>query len=165
MNASPFPETIQEIKKSKNINLGYNSQSFFLSLSLEENSIIFNIQEKYSLYYYKKELTLHDFVNLHKYFRFFDNLSEIFDDIIKNELIIKEINDIKKILVLSFKVVINKDNYEINIILDGKELDKVKDIDIIITNYKEMKKELDALKQKYGLNSNNNETNGNIFND
>ena len=68
-------------------------------------------------------------------------------------------------MVLSFKVVINKDNYEINIILDGKKLDKVKDIDIIITNYKEMKKELDTLKQKYGLNSYNNKPNGNIFND
>lgn len=70
MNAASFPEAMQEIKKSKNINLGYNSQSFFLSLILEKNSIIFNIQEKYSLYYYKKELTFHDFLNLHKYFRF-----------------------------------------------------------------------------------------------
>ena len=85
---------------------------------------------------------------MHKYFRFFDNLSEIYDDLIKSDLTIKEIDDNNRILVLRFNVTINKANYEINIKLNKKELHKVKDIDIIISNYKKMKNELDELNDK-----------------
>ena len=63
-----------------------------------------------------------------------------------------------------FNVNINKNNYDINIILNKKELDKIKDIDIIISNYIQMKKELDELKLKYGVNEKINK-NINIFND
>ena len=87
---------------------------------------------------------------MHKYFRFFDNLSEIYEDLIKNSINIKEINE--KELIILFNVNINKNNYDINIILNKKELDKIKDIDIIISNYIQLKKELDELKLKYGLN-------------
>ena len=99
---------------------------------------------------------------MHKYFRFFDNLSEIYEDLIKNSINIKEINE--KELIILFNVNINKNNYDINIILNKKELDKIKDIDIIISNYIQMKKELDELKLKYGVNEKINK-NKNIFND
>ena len=52
-------------------------------------------------------------------------------------------------MTLFLNVNINKNNHEINIILNKRELDKYKDIDIIMSNYLEMKKELDELKKKF----------------
>ena len=80
---------------------------------------------------------------MHKYYRFFDNLGEIYNDIIKSEIKIKSEDMNKGNLTLYLTVNINKDIYEINISLNKKELDKYKDIDIIMENYIEMKKELD----------------------
>ena len=150
------------VLKSKIIEIKYDLKEYPLEICLFENSIILNIQEKYSLYYYQTNKTYQDFLNLHKYFRFFDNLSEIYEDLIKNSINIKEINE--KELIILFNVNINKNNYDINIILNKKELDKIKDIDIIISNYIQMKKELDELKLKYGVNEKINK-NINIFND
>jgi hypothetical protein len=162
MEPAPFPKSDLELKSNDFI-LRYNSKELFLSINFTESKIILNAQEKYSLYYYQNELTFQDFMNLHKYFRFFDNLTEIYNDLIKNDIKIKEIDDNKKILILAFNVNINKDNYELKINLNKKELDKVKDIDIIISNYIKMKNELDEIKKKTGLNSNFN--NNNIFSD
>ena len=62
------------------------------------------------------------------------------------------INNNEKNVNIYFNVNINKSDYEINISLNKKELDKVKDIDIIISNYIMMKKELDELKEKFEIN-------------
>ena len=108
-----------------------------------------NIQEKYDLFSYQATIAYQDFLNLHKYFRFFDNLNEIYNDLIKGKIIIKEIDESnKKNITLIYKVNINNNNYDINFVLNKKELDKIKDIDIIISNYYLMKKELDELKKR-----------------
>ena len=98
---------------------------------------------------------------MHKYYRFFDNLREIYNDLIKSKIDIKNEDINKGTLILYLNVNINQNNYEINITLNKKELDKYKDIDIIMSNYIAMKKELDELKQKFNINNNNN----NLFND
>ena len=144
----------EKIIQNKTIIINFKNKPFPLEISLSESNIIFSIQEKYNLYRYENVISFQAFKDLNKYFRFFDNLSEIYNDLIKSNIGIKseEINQGK--LTLLINVNINKNNYEINIILNKRELDKYKDIDIIMSNYIEMKKELDELKQKYSINSN-----------
>ena len=151
--APSLDETKEKPKITKNIIINFHQKNYPLSISLSQNYIDFRIQEKYSLYHYQNKLSFQDFSNLHKYFRFFDNLNEIYEDIIKNSINLKEyINNNEKNVNIYFNVNINKSDYEINISLNKKELDKVKDIDIIISNYIMMKKELDELKEKFEIN-------------
>lgn len=85
----------------------------------------------------------------------FDTINEIYNDLIKGNIIIKEIDESNKNnLNLIYKININNNNYDINFTLNKKELDKTKDIDIIISNYYLMKKELNELKQTLNLNDN-----------
>ena len=85
----------------------------------------------------------------------FDTINEIYNDLIKGNIIIKEIDESNKNnLNLIYKININNINYDINFTLNKKELDKTKDIDIIISNYYLMKKELNELKQTLNLNDN-----------
>ena len=157
---APFPKEDQEIiKENKTINLIFKNKSYPLKISLTNNNIIFTIQEKYDLYCYKNFFSFQAFQNLHKYYRFFDNLNEIYKDLIKSNINIKEENINQGTLILFLKININNNNYEINITLNKKELDKYKDIDIIMSNYIEMKKELDELKQIFGINADNNDAN------
>ena len=154
LNPAPFPQQIQEnTKENKTILLNFKNKSYPLKISLSENNITFNINEKYELYSYNNILSFESFKNLHKYFRFFDNLGEIYNDIIKSEIKIKSEDNKKGTLTIYLKVNINKDFYEINITLNKKELDKYKDIDIIMANYYEMKKELDEIKQIFLSNN------------
>ena len=153
LNPAPFPNQNQEIiKESKTIFLNFKNKSYSLKISLSENNISFCINEKYELYSYSNILSFESFKNLHKYYRFFDNLGEIYNDIIKSEIKIKSEDMNKGNITLYLTVNINKDIYEINISLNKKELDKYKDIDIIMANYIEMKKELDEIKQQFKLN-------------
>ena len=124
----------ENYKKTKTISININQKNYPLIISLSENFINFRIQEKYSLYHYQNKLSHQDFSKLHKYFRFFDNLDEIYEDIIKNNINLKDdiINN-KSEIKINFNV--NNNNYEINISLNKKELDKIKDIDIILLNY------------------------------
>ena len=143
-----------EIIKKEQINSLYNDIIYPLNISLSKDNIIFQLQEKYCLYYYQKQISFQQFLNTHKYFRFFDNLSEIYDDLINNKADMK-IKDVKSDkITLLLKVKINKNDYEINFDLDKKEFDKIKDIDLILYNYNMMKKELDELKKKYNVNDN-----------
>jgi len=154
----PAPCSISEKKEkiiqNKTIVINFKDKPYPLEIALSEANIIFRIQEKYNLYRYENVVSFQAFQDLNKYFRFFDNLSEIYNDLIKSNIGIKseDINQGK--LSLFINVNINKNNHEINIILNKRELDKYKDIDIIISNYLEMKKELDELKQKCSSNSN-----------
>jgi len=147
-------EKKEKITQNKTIIVNFEDKPYPLEISLSEENIIFCIQEKYNLYRYENVITFQEFQDLNRYFRFFDNLSEIYNDLIKSNIGIKseDINQAK--LTLFLNVNINKNNHEINIILNKRELDKYKDIDIIMSNYIEMKKELDELKQKYSTNSN-----------
>ena len=154
----PAPCSISEKKEkiiqNKTTIINFKDKPYPLEIALTEANIIFSIQEKYNLYRYENVISFQAFKDLHKYFRLFDNLGEIYNDLIKSNIAIKneEINQGK--LTLLINVNINKNNHEINIILNKRELDKYKDMDIILSNYKEMKKELDELKQKYSINSN-----------
>lgn len=153
-------ESKEKSKKTKTILLKINQNNYSLTIDLFENYIDFRIQEKYSLYHYQNKLSYQDFSKLHKYYRFFDNLDEIYEDIIKSNMSINgDINNNQDTIKISFNVNINKNDYEINIILNKKELDKVKDIDIILSNYIMMKKELDELKNKFEINDDD------LFND
>ena len=147
-------EKNEKIIQNKIIIINFKNKPYPLEISLSQANIIFSIQEKYDLYRYENVISFQAFQDLHKYFRFFDNLSEIYNDLINSNIGIKkeEINQGK--LTLFINVNINKNNYEMNIILNQRKLDKYKDIDIIMSNYIEMKKELDELKQKYSTNSN-----------
>jgi len=159
----PAPCSISEKKEkiiqNKTTIINFKDKPYPLEIALTEANIIFSIQEKYNLYRYENVISFRSFQDLHKYFRLFDNLSEIYNDLIKSNIGIKseDINQGK--LSLFINVNINKNNHEINIILNKRELDKYKDIDIIISNYIEMKKELDELKQK------NSSNNSNLFNE
>ena len=147
-------ENKEKIKQNKRILLNYKNKSYSLEISLSEKNIIFSIQEKYDLYRYESIFSFQAFQDLHKYFRLFDDLNEIYNDLIKSNIGIKSDENEQAKLILFLNVNINKNNHEINIILNKRELDKYKDIDIIMSNYLEMKKELDELKQKYLVNSN-----------
>ena len=163
---APFPKASEEIiKENKAIDLSLKNKSYSLKISLTDNNIIFFVQEKYSLYYYKNIFSYQEFQNLHKYYRFFDNLNEIYKDLIKSNLNIKEENINQGTLILYLKININNNIYEINITLNKKELDKYKDIDIIMSNYVEMKKELDELKEKFGINVDVKYNETNLFKD
>ena len=130
---APFPKESEEIiKENKTIDLSLKNKSYPLKISLSDNNIIFFVQEKYSLYYYKNIFSYQEFQNLHKYYRFFDNLNEIYKDLIKRDINIKEENINQGTLILYLKININNNNYEINITLNKKELDKFKDIYIIL---------------------------------
>ena len=160
---APFIKENEEIiKENKTINIKFKNKTYPLKISLTSNNIIFTTQEKYNLYHYKNIFSFQAFQNLHKYFRFFDNLNEIYNDLIKSNINIKEENINQGTLILLLNININNNNYEINITLNKKELDKYKDIDIIMSNYIEMKKELDELKQKFGINNDENNEN-NLF--
>ena len=151
MKAAPYPLTpIEEenIEKSTTKNIIFDKKEYPLQISLTNNHIIFNIQEKFSLQYYKLKLTNQDFLNLHKYFRLFDNLSEIYEDLIKFDINIKDINGKKGEIIIFNNVVINNNKSEIDFILNKIELDKIKDVDIIISNYNLLKKEYDELLKK-----------------
>ena len=156
MNAAPFPDLNKKVE-SKTIEIEFKGKKYPLEIILNQGNIKFNIQEKYDLFSYQATITYQDFLNLHKYFRFFDNIKEIYNDLIKGKILIKEIDESnKRNLTILYKISINNNNYDINFTLNKKELDKVKDMDIIISNYYLMKKELDELKRKYNLNDNNN---------
>ena len=145
---APFPKEKEEIiKENKTISLKFKNKSYPLKISLSENNIIFSVQEKYNLYHYKNIMSFHAFQSLHKYYRFFDNLDEIYKDLIKRNINIKEENINQGTLILSLNISINNNSHQINITLNKKEIDKYKDIDIIMSNYIEMKKELDEVKQ------------------
>lgn len=166
LKPAPFPKESEEIiKENKTIDLSLKNKSYPLKISLTDNNIIFFVQEKYSLYYYKNIFSYQEFQNLHKFYRFFDNLNEIYEDLIKSDINIKEENINERTLILYLKININNNIYEINITLNKKELDKYKDIDTILSNYIEMKKELDELKQKFGINVDINNKESNLFKD
>lgn len=79
----------------------------------------------------------------------FDNLEEIFQDILNIKLDIKNIDINKGEAILFIKVIINNNSHDINFVLKKKNLDKIKDIDFIISNYNLLKQEYNRLKQKY----------------
>ena len=112
------------------------------------------MQEKYNLFRYENSLSFETFQDLHKYFRLFDNLNEIYNDLVNSNIGIKSEDIEQGKVTLFLNVNINKNNHEINIILNKRELDKYKDIDIIMSNYLEMKKELDELNKKFSNEGN-----------
>ena len=123
--------------ESKIIKLKFKEKIYPLEIILSQNNIKLNIQEKYDLFPYQTIISYQDFLNIHKYFRLFDTINEIYNDLIKGNIIIKEIDESNKNnLNLIYKININNINYDINFTLNKKELDKTKYIDIIILNYK-----------------------------
>ena len=151
LRPAPFPilDDKDILIECNNIEIKYNFKIYPLKIMLTKENIIINIQEKYNLYYYESKKTYKDFLNLHKYFRLFDNIKEIYDDLLLKKIVIKEEDSNKGELILKVNFSINNINNEINLILKKKELDKIKDIDLILENYMLMKKELDELKQKF----------------
>ena len=154
MDVTPFL-FLNKKDESKIIKLKFKEKIYPLEIILSQNNIKLNIQEKYDLFSYQAIISYQDFLNIHKYFRLFDTINEIYNDLIKGNIIIKEIDESNKNnLNLIYKININNNNYDINFTLNKKELDKTKDIDIIISNYYLMKKELNELKQTLNLNDN-----------
>ena len=144
----------EKILQNKALLLNYNNKSYPLEIFLSEKNVIFSIQEKYNLFRYENSLSFETFQDLHKYFRLFDNLNEIYNDLVNSNIGIKSEDIEQGKVTLFLNVNINKNNHEINIILNKRELDKYKDIDIIMSNYLEMKKELDELKKKFSNEGN-----------
>ena len=154
MDVTPFL-FLNKKDESKIIKLKFKEKIYPLEIILSQNNIKLNIQEKYDLFSYQAIISYQDFLNIHKYFKLFDTINEIYNDLIKGNIIIKEIDESNKNnLNLIYKININNNNYDINFTLNKKELDKTKDIDIIISNYYLMKKELNELKQTLNLNDN-----------
>ena len=125
----------QNMKKSSTNNITFNNRVYLLQICLTNDEVILNIQEKFALQYYQLKLSFQEFLKLHKYFRLFDNLNEIYEDIIKMDINIKDINTNKGEITLIINIVINNNKSEINFVLNKKDIDKNKDIDIIISNY------------------------------
>ena len=144
----------EKILQKKALLLKYNNKSYPLEIFLSEKNVIFSIQEKYNLFRYENSLSFETFQDLHKYFRLFDNLNEIYNDLVNSNIGIKSEDIEQGKVTLFLNVNINKNNHEINIILNKRELDKYKDIDIIMSNYLEMKKELDELNKKFSNEGN-----------
>ena len=68
LKPAPFPKESEEIiKENKTIDLSLKNKSYPLKISLTDKNIIFFVQEKYSLYYYKNIFSYQEFQNLHKY--------------------------------------------------------------------------------------------------
>ena len=109
---APFPRESQEnIREYKIISINYQNKSYPLKISLTDNNIIFSINEKYNLYHYQNHLSFQAFKELHKYYRFFDNLREIYNDLIKSKIDIKNEEINKGTLILYLNVNINQNNY------------------------------------------------------
>ena len=139
----------QNMKKSSTNNITFNNRVYPLQICLTKDEVIFNIQENFAFQYYQLKLSFQEFLKLHKYFRLFDNLNEIYEDIIKMDINIKDINTNKGEITLIINILINNSKSEINFFLNKKDIDKNKDIDIIISNYNLLKKEYDELLEKY----------------
>ena len=136
MDVTPFL-FLNKKDESKIIKLKFKEKIYPLEIILSQNNIKLNIQEKYDLFSYQAIISYQDFLNIHKYFKLFDTINEIYNDLIKGNIIIKEIDESNKNnLNLIYKININNINCDINFTLNKKELDKTKYIDIIILNYK-----------------------------
>ena len=89
----PAPCSISEKKEkiiqNKTTIINFKDKPYPLEIALTEANIIFSIQEKYNLYRYENVISFQAFKDLHKYFRLFDNLGEIYNDLIKSNIGIK----------------------------------------------------------------------------
>lgn len=79
----------EKILKKKALLLKYNNKSYPLEIFLSEKNIIFSMQEKYNLFLYENSLSFETFQDLHKYCRLFDNLNEIYNDLVNCNIGIK----------------------------------------------------------------------------
>ena len=160
---APNPNLNPNNEKSELIEIKYEDKIYPLEISINQDYILFNLQEKYNLYSHRAKFTYQEFLNKHKFFRVFDNLKEIYSELIKGNISIKNINqNNNESIIIIYTININNNYSEINFTLNKKEIDQKRDIDIIISNYFLMKKELEGLKDLiFGLNI----FNKNLFND
>ena len=98
----------KKYSKKKALLLKYNNKSYPLEIFLSEKSVIFSIQEKYNLFRYENSLSFETFQDLHKYFRLFDNLNEIYNDLVNSNIGIKseDIEQGKVTLFLNVNIII-----------------------------------------------------------
>ena len=95
MDVTPFL-FLNKNDESKIIKLKFKEKIYPLEIILSQNNIKLNIQEKYDLFPYQTIISYQDFLNIHKYFRLFDTINEIYNDLIKGNIIIKEIDESNK---------------------------------------------------------------------
>ena len=139
-------------KKLFNKDVILNDSIFDFSINkIDDNKISFIVSNKDIGQYmeYKKELTLENFKNINKYFKMFETLDELVNDLISR---IKENNiEIEKqsdnVISLKFKIVIRTDNIII-INLVKVEIKEKEKINILFDIYKEFKKNLDIKDDK-----------------
>ena len=114
----------EKILQNKALLLNYNNKSYPLEISLSEKNVIFSIQEKYNLFRYENSLSFETFQDLHKYFRLFDNLNEIYNDLVNSNIGIKSEDIEQGKVTLFLNVNINKNNHEIILNIDFQENNK-----------------------------------------
>jgi len=136
----------ENIEKEYKIFSSSNKKTFKIKIRKGKMSIIFNAQEigdiKETLF--RDEEGFKNFEKLDRYFRQFDTIDELFEDIIKrenNELKVEEVsNNIKLILYYE----IRKEKKGISFILKPEKSDSNK----ILMNLCEKSKEIDILKKE-----------------
>ena len=142
---TPLPINIE--KELISIKLLFKNKKFDFNLTMvDENIIIFNLINKDENDYnkYQKEISFDKFKNMNKYFRQFDSLNEIVNDLISiiNEKNIEIINDNKNEIVIQIKLLARNDNI-ININLNKIEINEKEKINILYNKYGQLKSIVD----------------------
>lgn len=144
---APRPVMLNEVKNEKNflnINLSYNLQNYKCNfLDIDNVAIKINIISPDNKESYETELNFNDFKLLNKYFKMFDTLKELEDDLLRlnnsNRFKILNINEFN--LSLCINVLTLDDNKAI-IRLNKRELNDKEKINRLIKENEEIKKEL-----------------------
>ena len=147
----PTPKEVIPIKlKKKNLfstELLYNNKKYNFNLdSVNENIIQFQIEGEYkhNLIKYQNGMNFEEFKNLNKYFRQFDSINEIGDDLVCTikENNIKIINENNNEIAINIKLLSRNDNI-IEIYLQKIELNEKEKINILFTKYEELEKKFE----------------------
>ena len=145
--ATPMkPQKEENEEKEYTINNLSNNKNYKIKIIKGQNSIIFNAKAigdiKETLY--KIEVTFNKFEKMDKYFRQFDNIDELYQDVSRrqsNEIKLEEIeNNIK--LTLIYEIRNQKKDLPFILIQENVDLNK------IVMNLCEKSKEIDDLKQE-----------------
>ena len=169
---APNPQTASPLK-IKEFPLLIGKDNYTLTISCSYDAIRFSLFHKNESLKYEKSFGLNELSSVSKWFKIFDSLDEVFEDIIKlmgnNQLNVNLEENVSKLV---FNINMEKIK-TFEILLDKKELSKDEMIKNLIQENKELKdrvinleKRLSSLEERFNnLERNNGKTKGNIINE
>ena len=145
---APKPITPSQSKKREfPISIGNNNCIFSINYSSEKIQFIVK-KENDSAFKFEKSLSFDQLNKISKWFKIFDSLEEVYDDIIKL-MEKKQINITLEQNSVSLKFYINMEKIkEFDILLEQKELSKDEIINNLIKDNKELKNKVENLEKK-----------------